>query len=69
MTIGFEDLVALSIVFAAAAYLGWLAVGAVRRRADTGCGSACSRCSGGSVGSDAAQEQFVSIGSISRPGS
>jgi hypothetical protein len=61
---GWQDLIALAIVFAAAGYLFRLAWRAVGRKAEAGCGTACGKCSGGANAAMPRPEQVVSIGTI-----
>jgi len=67
MGINWQDLVALCIVFAAAGYLGSIAIGALTRKSSKGCGSACGKCSGTSEVTFGTPQQVVPIGSIPRP--
>lgn len=66
MNLGWQDLIALAIVFAAAGYLTRLAWGAVGRKADSGCGIACGKCSAGAGAATVRPDQVVSIGPSSR---
>jgi len=64
--LGWQDLIALAIVCLAAGYLARLAWGAFGRKAESGCGSACGKCSTGANTSRTRPEQVVSIGTIAR---
>jgi hypothetical protein len=66
MNLGWQDLIALAIVFAAAGYLLRLAWGAVGRKAEAGCGTACGKCATGADGARPRPDQVVSIGTITR---
>jgi hypothetical protein len=66
MNLGWQDLVALAIVFAAASYLLRLAWRAVGRKAEAGCGSACGKCPAGTNAASPRPEQVVSIGTVPR---
>jgi hypothetical protein len=60
--LGWQDVVALTVVLAAAAYLarlGWRGVAGERK---TVCATACARCSSQPLGNSAGPEQVVSIG-------
>jgi hypothetical protein len=63
MQLGWQDLVALGIVFAAAGYLTNMAWQAVFRKRASGCGSACGKCSAAET-RGGAPEQVVSIGGL-----
>jgi hypothetical protein len=62
--LGWQDLIALAIVFAAAGYLLRLAWGAVGRKAEGGCGTSCGKCPAGANAAAPRPEQVVSIGTI-----
>ncbi len=66
MNLGWQDLIALAIVFTAAGYLARLACGALGRKAETGCGTACGKCSAGAKAPLTRPEHVVSIGMITR---
>lgn len=55
MEFGWQDLVAIAIIVAAAGYLANLAWSAVRRGKSGGCGGGCAKCSTGTA-------QVVTIG-------
>jgi hypothetical protein len=68
MGLGWQDFVALGIVFAALAYLTRLCLGAFARKSAMGCNSGCGKCAGvaaptGETGPED-QLQIVTIGSI-----
>ena len=66
MNLGWQDLAALGIVFAAAGYLSRLAWGAFTRKSKSGCASGCGSCpaqSSSGLGMRGVEpEQVVSIG-------
>jgi hypothetical protein len=68
MNLGWQDLAALGIVFAAAAYLSMLAWGALTRKSTSGCGSGCGSCSTQSRSAlgvrSSEPAQVVSIGAL-----
>jgi hypothetical protein len=68
MNLGWQDLAALGIVFAAAGYLSRLAWGAFTRKSKSGCASGCGSCSVQSRSaldvSGVEPEQVVSIGAL-----
>jgi hypothetical protein len=66
MNLGWQDLVALAIVLAAAGYLARLARGAFSRKAEAGCGAACGKCAAGPKSSGTGPDPVVSIGTIAR---
>ncbi len=61
-SLGWQDLVALLVVFAAAAYLVRLAWGAIAAKLDGACGTGCARCPAGADASPSGPEQIVTIG-------
>jgi hypothetical protein len=71
MNLGWQDLAAMGIVFAAAAYLTRLAWGALTRKAAGGCASGCGSCSVQSrsaLGMRGVEpDQVVSIGTLGSP--
>ncbi len=66
MNLGWQDLLALGIVLAAAGYLARLAWSAVTRKRESGCGTGCGKCSAGSAGSPSSVKPVVTIGSLKR---
>ena len=68
MDLGWQDFVALGIVFAAIAYLARLAWNAFARKAGSGCGAACGKCSAGvearSGSTTSVPDQLVTIGTM-----
>ena len=69
MSLGWQDLVALGIVVAAAGYLARLAWSAVTRTSEGGCGTGCGKCSAGAAGSSPPVESIVTIGGPKRSAS
>jgi hypothetical protein len=67
LTLGWQDLIALAVVFAAAAYLARLAWRGVVTKRDRACGSGCARCAANSDASPSVPEQVVSIGPVGSP--
>ncbi|APW59368.1 hypothetical protein [Paludisphaera borealis] len=60
---GWQDAVAISVVFGAAVYLSSLGWKGLIGGRSSGCGSSCGKCSSGAEASGAGQpEQVVSIG-------
>jgi hypothetical protein len=66
MNLGWQDFVALGIVFAALAYLARLAGNAFARKGGSGCASGCGKCSAGADVSTSVPDQVLSIGRIHR---
>lgn len=68
MNLGWQDLAALGIVFAAILYLSRLAFGAFSGKKGSGCASGCGSCSvqnrSGAAVSGIEPEQVVSIGAL-----
>jgi hypothetical protein len=68
MNLGWQDVAALGIVFAAATYLSRLAWGAFTRKAKSGCAAGCGSCpaqSSSTLGMRGAEPaQVVSIGAL-----
>ncbi len=61
MEFGWQDIVALGLVLAAAGYLARLALSAVTRKQASGCGSGCGHCSAQSAANRASPQEIVSI--------
>jgi hypothetical protein len=66
MNLGWQDFVALGVVFAAMAYLARLAWNALARKGGSGCGAGCGKCSAGADTSSVVPDQVLSIGTIQR---
>ena len=64
MNLGWQDVMALGIVLAAAGYLVRLAWTAMTRKSESGCGEGCGKCSMGSTASRASVEPVVTIGNL-----
>jgi hypothetical protein len=62
--LGWQDVVALGVVLAAASYLARLAWGAVATKRKSPCGTGCARCSARADVSPSIPEQVVSIGGV-----
>jgi hypothetical protein len=68
LNLGWQDLIALSVVLAAAAYLARLAWRAVVGTRESTCGTGCARCSARTAGSSTVPEEVVAIGPIGQHG-
>jgi FeoB-associated Cys-rich membrane protein len=66
MNLGWQDLVVLAAVFAAAAYLARLSWNAVAGKRVNSCGTGCARCSARADVDHSIPEQVVAIGAIGK---